>query len=480
VKIASAVSWTFASVGVKYALKLLGNLTLARLLQPEAFGLAAIVYAVISGVEAMTDAGTRPSIIRSTRTDDLWLDTAWTFQIIRSAFVAVIIASLAFPMGIFFDDSRLVPMIAATGLMSLLVGLTSLEAILSVRSLNLKTFSIVEVIAAVLGYLVMIVWAWVSPTAWALLWGGIVTTGVFTVLSYYVIGRRKHKFRMDRSLVSELVRFGKWVSISSALGFMILQGDRLIIGKLFSIEALGIYFIAVTWAGALQQLVGMFLSRLYLPMVAEFRRKSGDFNAEGRELRALILTSLVVPFAFAAGASDLIIKVLYPDNYSSAGAVMQILVIGAWLSILESMYTDQLLAAGQPRVRVFAQITSIVVLMAALTWVPREYGLTGIAVAFVISTAIRALFMAVVFNRNHYTYAVPDLLWTSAFCVLAIGVHFLVAWLSASNSSFMALFLAFVAFFPIGATLLGVSLRKAIRLSPPKVEALIVQDNELI
>ena len=47
----------------------------------------------------------------------------------------------------------------------------------------------------------------------------------------------------ERGAAHELVHFGKWIFLSTVCGFLVAQGDKLILGKYLSLDALGIYNI---------------------------------------------------------------------------------------------------------------------------------------------------------------------------------------------------------------------------------------------
>jgi hypothetical protein len=60
------------------------DLILTRLLFPEAFGLMALVQVFMGGLQMFSDLGVNMSIIQSKRGEDPdFLNTAWTFQILR-------------------------------------------------------------------------------------------------------------------------------------------------------------------------------------------------------------------------------------------------------------------------------------------------------------------------------------------------------------------------------------------------------------
>ena len=65
-------------------LRMGSNLVLTRLLFPEAFGLMALVYVLMTGLEMLSDVGVEPCIVQHQRgRDRVFLDTGWTGQVAR-------------------------------------------------------------------------------------------------------------------------------------------------------------------------------------------------------------------------------------------------------------------------------------------------------------------------------------------------------------------------------------------------------------
>ena len=84
--------FTTVGYGSVQAIRLASNLILTRILFPEAFGLMAIILVFMQGVAMFSDLGVGASIIQNKRGDDpVFLDTAWTVQGIRGAFLFLIL-----------------------------------------------------------------------------------------------------------------------------------------------------------------------------------------------------------------------------------------------------------------------------------------------------------------------------------------------------------------------------------------------------
>ena len=418
-RILHAFGWTLTSLVLKFALKLAGNLALARLLSPGDFGVAAIVFSIISGVEALSNAGVLPAVLRSPRTDMAWLNTAWTLQLGRGILVAVVIAAIAPVIAYSLGRPELQFMISVAGLMTLVSSLSSVAALLALRNLDLFRFSICEIISTLIGYAVMLFWAFVSPTAWALLTGGLATAGCMTVLSYFLLPSFKHQLMLDKESRTELLSFGKWVFLGTALGFGMMQGDRIVTAYVLGLEDLGIYFVAVTWASSLQQLIGMVLSRLYLPVASEFRRSAAEPAKKSRRLRGWILCALLIPLAFGSAGSPYLLSMVYPSSFALAGTILSILVIGTWLAIIDSLLTDEMMAAGKPYSRVAAQLISAVFAAFALLLYPWELNVTVIAMLFVSTTALRVVTVGLMIYGPKAVATSPEIVLSVAVVVLA-------------------------------------------------------------
>src|SRR3954462_15017263 len=102
------LGWTTVSYGAAQFLRLLNNVILARLLAPPIFGLMAIVNAIRTGIELLSDVGIIQNIVSNPRGDDPnFYDTAWTLQAVRGLLLAALCILLAVPAARFFSYPEL-------------------------------------------------------------------------------------------------------------------------------------------------------------------------------------------------------------------------------------------------------------------------------------------------------------------------------------------------------------------------------------
>jgi O-antigen/teichoic acid export membrane protein len=76
--------WTLVGFAATQSVRLVSTLVMTRLLVPSMFGVMAIAVMVNVIASLLTDLGIRQNIVQSRRgTDPMFLNTAWTVQIVR-------------------------------------------------------------------------------------------------------------------------------------------------------------------------------------------------------------------------------------------------------------------------------------------------------------------------------------------------------------------------------------------------------------
>jgi O-antigen/teichoic acid export membrane protein len=430
--------WTLGTMGVMSALKLGGNVTLGHILTPHDFGLAAIVFAVIFGLEMMTDGGAIMSLIRSKRTDNAWLDTVWSFQIVRSLLICALAMIAAKPLSNFFQEPELFGLLLLIGILPVCDAFVSTSANMALRDLKLKQYSILEIGSLIISYCVTIPVAYYYQTAWALVLGGVVNTAAHAVFSFVLFPYRPHRFRFEREALRELFGFGIWLTITSAIGFLLFQGDKLIVGKALGTVALGLYSIAVTWSMAFADAAMRLVMRVFVPAFASVYRADGHTRRIA-QIRRQVLIAIMVPFAVIAALGQQIIEFIYPPIMTESGPLLQILMIGVWFSMLDMLYNNQFLVEGKSDRRLYAQIMSIIALALMIYFDWGNLTTLHLCAIFVAGTAVRALTMCTMAYANEPSAAVPDILLTVVFLVLVVTFSASTVWLSQYAGTFVVM-----------------------------------------
>jgi O-antigen/teichoic acid export membrane protein len=335
----SAGAWNLAALVTSQAIRLGGNLVMARLLMPDMFGIMIIATTVSVVLHLLSDVGLRQNIIQSQRGDEpAFLNTVWTVQIVRGfiLFAATLLVALfawfAQSINLWAPDStyaapELPLVLALTGFSAVIYGFQSTKIDVAVRTFQQKKVVLAEFASQLAGLLVMLVIGYFTRSIWSLVGAGLVAALVSTLLGHFWFKGPANHLHWDRSALNELIVFGRWILLSSAVGVLAMHGDRIWFGGSMSATELGVYSIAVLILGALQTGVQRLAGAVALPAFSEAARNDDTVRLHALYYRFKLIIDLFLLFltGLFLVISPLIISVLYDDRYAEAGTMMAVL-----------------------------------------------------------------------------------------------------------------------------------------------------------
>lgn len=334
----NAASWTFFGYGVSLAFRLLSSLILARLLAPEHFGLIAIVTVFMTALAMFSDVGIGTNIIQSKRGEEEdFLNTAWTIQIIRGFLLWFICLVLAWPMSIFYNQPDLVLLIPVSGLVAIIGGFNSTGIYSNERSVNLKNQTIYDLISQIAAFFLMAAIAFIHASVWVLVAGSLFAALLRMLLSHRLVPMG-NRFCWDQDAVKSLVTFGRWILISTMLGFFINSGSNLILGKFLSMSDLGIFSIGVTLAKVVEQIYYQIISRVLIPVYAKIKHlNNAEIKSRVFKLKLVIMAVFLPPLWILVIFAHEIVALIFDTRYQDAGWILQIFALGFIPTIISGL-----------------------------------------------------------------------------------------------------------------------------------------------
>jgi O-antigen/teichoic acid export membrane protein len=183
-----------------------------------------------------------------------------------------------------------------------------------------------------------------------------------------------NRLRVDKPALRELIGFGKWIFVSSAVGVFAANGDRLLLGGFVDSHVLGLYSIAALIVGAFEGGMAKLFATVALPALSEVAREDPSRLREvfyRLRVPGDLLLLFLVGLLFAAG--HLLVDLLYDPRYAAAGGMLQ--VLGLSLFVVRYVVAQQLyLALGRPK---FVTVVSVVRFVSLYALVPCLYFLAG-------------------------------------------------------------------------------------------------------
>ena len=384
-----ATGWIVSEHGIGQMLRFAGNLVLTRLLAPDMFGVMAIAHVVISGMTMFSDIGLELNVIRSKRGNDpVFLDTVWTIQILRG--LLLFLVTLCFALGLYwlnhrdfwpsdsvYHNAELPIIMSLLALSPLIDGFKSTNLATANRNLNMSGVAIIQIASQASGTSLMIVWAYFDPSVYALVAGGILARCIHVFTSHYIIKGHKNRIQWDPKSFEEIFNFGKWVFVTSILGFMILNGDKLIFGALIDPSTLGLYSLAGSLIAILFGTTNKIVGKVGYAIISEIDR---DTPQRVKEIYYRIRFPLDGCLLFISGLFFVIgselVEFLYDERYAYAGHIIEVLSL-ALIVERYMLFSKVLTALGRPNLNVYINLIGIVCLYVGLPWIYTMSGFEG-------------------------------------------------------------------------------------------------------
>ena len=195
-KLLTASAVLFVAFLAGQVTRFVGNVVLANLLSPGAFGVVAVVNLMILALNLLSDVGLRQIVIqRQGEITASFTNTVWALQVARGFLIwsVAILCGLVLRLlqlygwigvSASYSDPLLPFLIAAAGSAALFQGFESTKALTERRALALGRVTAIGLIAQVFAMVLMITVAKLSPSPWALVIGGVASAGLQCVLTH--------------------------------------------------------------------------------------------------------------------------------------------------------------------------------------------------------------------------------------------------------------------------------------------------------
>lgn len=381
--------WTIGGYAAGQVLRLAGNIVVSRLVLPEAFGLMAIVNVLIQGLTMFSDVGIEPVLVQNKRGDEpRFYNTAWTVQVVRGWLLFLSASLLAVPAAHLYDEPRLLYLLPVAAGVTVVAGFNSTALYAVRRHLLIGRLTLLELTAQVVGVAVMCGWAWVQPSVWAMIAGLAAQSAVTLVGSHLLLPNYRNRFAWDHSAFADLFHFGKWVFVSTLITFCAMQIDRLMLGRLITLDALGVYSVALAIAMMPNMLMQTLSGTVLYPLLSRVVRTSPSLlQAKLGECREILLSLGVFCTAGVVLEAPTFFSLLYDARYAAAGLLAQLLAVGVWVSIISNTLERALQALGDTRSLATYNLTKLVVGVAAALAGFSTFGLPGFILGYACGAA---------------------------------------------------------------------------------------------
>ena len=339
------LAWMSVSQGGLFIIQFGGSVAIARLLTPYEMGVYAVAAAIIGVLGTIRAFGLGSLIIRKAELDHL-TTTTFTINALLAITTSLMIFALAVAGGALLGDpgvQHVMLLLAVTPLISMFEFLpsTCLE-----REGAFRVLAIVAMIRAVLSTIVTISLAVEGFSYMSIAWGSLVNASV-SVVCINVVGRRHASLSVGLRDWRSVTVYGLQMLGVSAMGNIAGRLSELLIGRLISISALGLYSRASGLNGLLWDNLHLVIGRVTFVDFAEQQRRSMSLRESYLKIVAMITGLLWPAFAGMALLAGPVIITVYGKDWLGAAAPLSMLSLAGLLLTTITMTFEIFIVCGE-------------------------------------------------------------------------------------------------------------------------------------
>lgn len=368
--------------GLRVLVLAVSTIVLARLIDPESFGLVAMTLAFVGLAQIFRDLGLSvaalrtPNLTRGQQSNLFWINAALGLVLTVAVFF------LSWPIAAFYGDDRLVTIVQALSITYVLGGCAVQFRVAINRSLRWVALALTDLMPQVAGFIVAAIIAVYGHGIAALVAQQIVAA-VVTLLMSISLARWWPGLPGRRRGTKSIVKFGTSFAATQVLGYFTRNVDSMAIGSVWGANSLGFYDRAYQLAVVPLTQLNAPLSQVAIPVLSRVIDHKDRFAAAIREsqLISVYVTSSVL-FLIAALGTPVVVVFLGPE-WEPSGVLLSVLAISGVFRSLTQISFWIFASQGKARSQLYMQLVGqpivVVCLLLGLPW-----GALGVAMGGVV------------------------------------------------------------------------------------------------
>jgi O-antigen/teichoic acid export membrane protein len=386
-KILRSSGWVAISLGAKQLASILALLVLARLLEPKAFGLVSLSWAVLAFAEQIQESGIGSALIyrrgdvrAAAAAGMIWAPLASGVLYGLVVLVAPLIAHL-------LHSPELTTILQVQALVLLLRGLAVVPGAILERELNFRARAKSDVGSALAQFATSLALAFAGFGVWSLVFGVLAGAAAQTSIVWATVPWRPRLRDANRDVLVQLMRYGRFVGLGNVLNVVDNTIDNILVARLLGTGPLGYYSVAFRLASFPNSVIAYVVSRVMFPVYAMLQ---GDREALRRayvqNLQRIAIVALPISVGLIVCARPIVLALL-GEKWLVAVTPLRLLAVYGLIRSLTAPSGEVFKGIGKPYLGPLFSIPHIVLAIPLLYVLTRAYGLNGAALSILILMA---------------------------------------------------------------------------------------------
>lgn len=436
-KIGVGVLWNLASLFLTRGASTIFMLFLARMLAPEAFGLVAMATVVFELASAFMNSGLGAALIRSKDVSEADLNTVFYTNLLLSLVAYAALFAGAPYIAAFYSQPELTSLIQVMGLVVFINAAKVVQTAILSRNMDFKTQMKANTLSVAVSGCLAVAAAWSGWGVWSLV-VQMLSSALISALVLWLVSQWRPALQFSGESFSRLFSFGRNLLAEGLLDILFQNSYVLVIGRFFSAELTGLYFLAKKVSNLISQQLTGAVQQATFPALSTLQDDNAALLHKYRQIMQLMMFLIAPIMGLLAVLAPVLFELMFDERWAGAVPYLQLLCIVGALFPLHALNMNLLNVKGRPdlilKVGFVKKAVNLTLLFLAI-----PYGVYGIVVSQVIGTFL-ALVPNTYFSARLVGYSLFDQVKDVLKPLAAAGAAALISWwIAQTEFSFLIL-----------------------------------------
>lgn len=303
-KTVNGLVWSSIEKFSVQGIQLLVMLVIARILEPEDFGLIGMLALFIAVSESLINSGFSQALIRKQGRTEVDNSTVFFFNIVASLILYLILFLSSPLVAYFYEEPRLISLMRVLCLIIIVNSFGVVQRVIYTSNVDFKTQARASFIAVVFSGAISIYCARKGLGVWSLVIQQLLNASI-SVLFLWLYSKWIPKLVFSWASFKEMFGFGSKLMVSGLIDTIYSNIHSLVIGKVFNSKSLGYYTQARNFSLLPSSSLTDILKRVSYPVLCTLQESEVELK---KNYRKLLRISAYIIFPLMCG----IASVSYP------------------------------------------------------------------------------------------------------------------------------------------------------------------------
>lgn len=325
----SGVRWTTISTIVSTLAKLVQIVILTRFLSKADFGIIGVALMCIGFSEIFLDLGISSGVMHVQGITKKQYSSLFWLNVFTGIVVYLVFAGLSPFIATYYKERELETVLPLIFLIIIISSFYRLQRTIQFKEMRFKFIALTEISSNIVMLFSSVLFAYLGWGVYSLVWSTLIFYFylAFIYLGYSLIKLKILSFHYASNDLKPFLKIGVFQLGNTLIDTISSEMDTIIIGRVFSMEILGVYTLCKQLAARIYGIINPIITKVLTPVLASIQDDMRLVRQKYMNVLYIISAINIPLYFFVAYMSPQFLGVLYGEQYSEYWLILSLLCV---------------------------------------------------------------------------------------------------------------------------------------------------------